>query len=137
MIAKTYSKDEIKSFFDACQELASREAEDEEFVKNSQDGSLLAPYPSTEGCAGQLGFWGSAAVNRETTPTGYVTGSGKGTYFLSNEPDNSQGTVTALYFVGYRGSFKVGCGYLHWGPHKEAGWEIVDSTQAERGAFDA
>lgn len=138
MIARTFDPEEIARFFKACHNLAVLELE-EDYEKNSNDGKLLAPYPHTEGCAGDLGYWGSAAISQMTTPMGYETNSGKGTYFISYIPEvkNGEYKITAvLYFVGYRNSFKDGAGYLRFTPSREAGWEVVESREPGRGAFD-
>lgn len=136
MIARTFDEKEIARFFNALQELASVEME-ENYEKSSLDGELLSPYPSTEWCSGKLGNWGSAAINKSTTPIGYETHSGLGICWIAYEPNGEPGSpVTVLYFAGRRNSFKSGCGYLGFYPSPEANWEVVASQQPDRGAFD-
>lgn len=138
MIVRTMNQKEIARFFQACHKLAAQEL-DEEFEKNANDGRLLSPYPSDSPFAGDLGYFGSAAINQSTNPMGYETGSGMGTYFISYVPEEKNGEskiVAVLNFVGRRNSFKDGAGYLGFTPSQEADWEVVSSQEPNRGAFD-
>lgn len=138
MIARTMNQGEIARFFKACHELAMLES-DEEYEKNPNDGKLLSAYPADSPFAGDLGYFRSAAIGQSTTPMGYETGSGLGTYFVSYIPEEDHGSykiVVVLNFVGRRNSFKDGCGYLNFFPSREAEWELVSSQEPNRGAFD-
>ncbi len=86
------------------------------------DGSVLV-----KDIYGGIAIARSAYAESEGTKEviGYITCSGKGKWWVENG---------ILWFEGYRNSFKGGCEVFT--PSPDDGWELVESSQPERGVWE-
>lgn len=111
MIAVTKNPDAIQRFLDGIRNV---KALHQKFVDAG----------SEDNCSCDLCAVGHGTLEENSLIT-WVTGSGKGRWTTDG---------ITLLFRGYRNSFKRGCAVFR--PCIEDGWEVVKSTQPERGPFD-
>jgi len=111
MKAKTEDPQEIKRFKRALEDLKERYEEYKEKYKEEDQ-----PF---------FGYNEGSVFNDWT---GYVTSSGKGKYWLSEDGKT-------LWFEGYRNSFMDGSGFLGFAPSPRGGWKVIKSREPNRPPF--